>query len=35
VRIITEPKNSIIRQYKASFKLDGVELSSCPKPSRP
>ncbi|MFA6845420.1 MAG: ATP-dependent Clp protease ATP-binding subunit ClpX [Sphaerochaetaceae bacterium] len=25
-RIITEPKNSIIRQYQASFKLDGIEL---------
>ncbi|MBN2511062.1 MAG: ATP-dependent protease ATP-binding subunit ClpX [Spirochaetales bacterium] len=25
-RIITEPKNSIIRQYQASLKLDGVEL---------
>jgi ATP-dependent Clp protease ATP-binding subunit ClpX len=26
MRIITEPKNSIIRQYTASFKLDDVEL---------
>ena len=25
-RIITEPKNSIIRQYEESFKMDGVEL---------
>lgn len=25
-RIVTEPKNSIIRQYKSSLKLDGVEL---------
>lgn len=25
-RIITEPKNSIIRQYQSSLKLDGVEL---------
>ncbi|MDD3903075.1 MAG: ATP-dependent Clp protease ATP-binding subunit ClpX [Sphaerochaeta sp.] len=25
-RIIVEPKNSIIRQYEASFKLDGIEL---------
>lgn len=25
-RILTEPKNSIIRQYTASMKLDGVEL---------
>ncbi|MCQ2440964.1 MAG: ATP-dependent Clp protease ATP-binding subunit ClpX [Clostridia bacterium] len=26
VRIMTEPKNSIIRQYKALFSMDGVEL---------
>jgi len=26
MRIITEPKNSIIRQYTASFKLDDVDL---------
>ncbi len=26
VRIMTEPKNSIIKQYKALFKMDGVEL---------
>lgn len=26
VRIMTEPKNSIIRQYKALFAMDGVEL---------
>ncbi len=26
MRIIVEPKNSIIRQYEASFKLDGIEL---------
>jgi len=25
-RIITEPKNSIIKQYEESFKMDGVEL---------
>lgn len=25
-RIITEPKNSILRQYQASLKIDGVEL---------
>jgi ATP-dependent Clp protease ATP-binding subunit ClpX len=25
-RIITEPRNSILKQYKASFKLDNVEL---------
>lgn len=27
VRILTEPKNSIVRQYEASMKLDDVELS--------
>jgi ATP-dependent Clp protease ATP-binding subunit ClpX len=26
MRIIVEPKNSIIRQYAASFKLDGIDL---------
>ena len=26
MRIITEPKNSIIKQYTISFKLDDVEL---------
>ncbi len=26
VRIMTEPKNSIVKQYKALFELDGVEL---------
>ena len=26
IRIMTEPKNSIIKQYKALFTLDGVEL---------
>lgn len=26
VRIMQEPKNSIVKQYKALFKLDGVEL---------
>lgn len=26
IRIITEPKNSVIRQYKALFEMDGVEL---------
>ena len=25
-RIITEPKNSIVKQYQASFRLDGIEL---------
>ncbi|NLZ76994.1 MAG: ATP-dependent Clp protease ATP-binding subunit ClpX [Spirochaetales bacterium] len=26
-RIIVEPKNSIVRQYEASFRLDGIEFS--------
>ncbi len=26
VRIMTEPRNSVIRQYQAMFKMDGVEL---------
>ena len=26
-RILTEPKNSIIRQYKKLFEMDGVELT--------
>lgn len=26
VRIMTEPKNSVIKQYEALFKMDGVEL---------
>lgn len=26
VRIMTEPKNSIVKQYQALFKMDGVEL---------
>lgn len=26
IKIMTEPKNSVIRQYKALFKMDGVEL---------
>ena len=26
IRIMTEPKNSIIKQYKALFKMDGIEL---------
>lgn len=31
VRIMTEPKNSIVKQYKALFKMDGVELEFEPK----
>ena len=27
VRIMTEPKNSIIKQYAELFRLDGIELS--------
>ncbi len=27
VRIMTEPKNSVVKQYQALFSLDGVELS--------
>lgn len=30
-RIITEPKNSIVRQYVESFKIDGVELVFTPE----
>ena len=26
VRIITEPKNAIVKQYKKLFELDGIEL---------
>ncbi|MBI4306119.1 MAG: ATP-dependent Clp protease ATP-binding subunit ClpX, partial [Chloroflexi bacterium] len=26
IRVLTEPKNTLIRQYQALFKLDGVEL---------
>ena len=26
VRILTEPKNALVRQYKRLFELDGVEL---------
>ena len=26
VRILTEPKNSIIKQYETSFSLDGIKL---------
>ncbi|MBR2282778.1 MAG: AAA family ATPase, partial [Spirochaetales bacterium] len=30
-RILTEPKNSIIRQYKATMKLDDVDLEFTPE----
>ncbi|MFA5699253.1 MAG: ATP-dependent Clp protease ATP-binding subunit ClpX, partial [Sphaerochaeta sp.] len=26
-RIIVEPKNSLVRQYEASFRLDGIEFT--------
>ena len=26
IRIMTEPKNSILKQYEALFKMDGIEL---------
>ena len=26
VRIMTEPKNSIVKQYKALFKMDNIDL---------
>ena len=26
IRIMTEPKNSIVKQYQALFRMDGVEL---------
>ena len=31
MRIITEPKNSIIKQYRASLKLDSVDLEFLPE----
>ena len=31
VRIMTEPKNSIVKQYEALFKMDDIELSFEPK----
>ncbi len=31
VRILTEPKNSIIRQYTTSFSLDGIKLTFTPE----
>ena len=27
IRILTEPKNSLVAQFKKIFKLDGVELN--------
>ena len=30
-QILTEPKNSIIKQYKKLFELDGVELEFTPE----
>lgn len=34
VKILTEPKNSIIKQYKKMFKIDGVELEFQPEAIR-
>ena len=34
VKILTEPKNSIIKQYKKMFKIDGVELEFEPEAIR-
>ncbi len=31
IRIMTEPKNSILKQYEALFKMDGIELVFKPK----
>lgn len=31
IKIMTEPKNSIVRQYEALFKLDGIELEFTPE----
>ena len=31
VRIMTEPKNSVIRQYEALFQMDGVKLTFEPE----
>ena len=33
-RIISEPKNSIINQYQASYKLDGIDLEFTPEAVR-
>lgn len=34
VRVLTEPKNSLIRQYQANFALEGVELEYTPEAVR-
>ena len=34
IRILKEPKNSIIKQYQKLFEMDGVELSLRMTPSR-
>ncbi len=31
IKIMTEPKNSVIRQYEALFRMDGVELEFLPE----
>ena len=34
VRVLTEPKNSLIRQYKANFAMENVELEFAPEAVR-
>ena len=34
VRVLTEPKNSLIRQYKANFAMENVELEFDPQAVR-
>ncbi len=34
VRVLTEPKNSLVRQYRANFALEGVELEFAPEALR-
>ncbi|MGE5548989.1 MAG: ATP-dependent Clp protease ATP-binding subunit ClpX [Bacteroidota bacterium] len=31
IRILTEPKNALVKQYQKFFELDGVELDFCPE----
>ena len=35
VRILTEPRNALVKQYVRMFEIDGVELEFTPKRSRP
>lgn len=32
VRVLTEPKNSLVKQYQALFKMDDVDLASIMMP---